>query len=503
MLRKAAKFAAFLMTAILLCSYCFVADSFVFARNTATGHRLSLVEKEPIDVVMTYVDLYDPKLQKTRKSRIKKDEENGEIRYAVRSVLENMPWVRKIFIVTPNDRVRYFKKNGLISDRIVYINDHDVLGFPSHSSITYEFNLWRLKKFGVSENFIYMNDDWFIGRPMKKSDFFYESAGRVVPYVNSMDIGWHQKSHIKSMYRNLVKHKNKVVKDTSDDYWIQTYATYLFLYKMFGDNIPILYHTHNAIAENLTDLKEIYDFVDKNYKYADSCLRAYRREHKSFQHQVLYACYFYNKYHRKLKRIPCRFYDLSSARDGNFYIPTFCVNIGGADKSYSPADYANGKIAMHMRFPKPTVYEKPLLKHSTYVIESALKRGMVLDVAEGAPGDCVNIRLWERNNTNAQKFNIIPQSDGTYVLEPWCSGKRADVYAAGKEPGTNIWQYSKNGTDAQKWYLVPTNTGYFYLVSKCNGLCMDVDNAETYNGTNIKCWYANGHNAQKFKLRKV
>ncbi len=500
-MRKAARIAAFLMTAILLFSSCFFTDTLVFAIGNHTNQS-SLVEKEPIDVVMTYVDLTDPKLQGTKKSRIKKDEENGEIRYAVRSVLENMPWVRKIFIVTPNYKVKYFKDPKLTSDKIVYINDHDVLGFPSHSSITYEFNFWRLKKFGVSENFIYMNDDWFIGKPLKKSDFFYELDGKVVPYVNSVSVERNQKHHIESLYRDRIRHKTKKLKQTGNDYEIQVYGTYLFLYRMLGDNIAILHHTHNAIAENLTDLKEIYDFVDKNYEHADSCLRAYKREYESFQHQVLYACYFYNKHHRKLKRIPYRFYDLSSAPGVKLDVPTFCINTGG-DRKYSLEEYIRGKIAMHRCFPKPTPYEKPLIKHSAYVIESALKKGMVLDVAEGSPGDCVNIRLWERNNTNAQKFNIIPQSDGTYVLEPWCSGKRVDVYAGGKEPGTNIWQYSKNGTDAQKWYLVPSNTGYFYLVSKCNGLCMDVDNAETHNGTNIKCWYANGNSAQKFKLRKV
>ncbi len=501
-MKKIAKFAAFLMTTVLFFSYCFFGDCLVFATMPLGGHS-SLVEKEPIDVVITYVDLTDPKLQRTRNSRIKKDEENGEIRYCVRSILENLPWVRKIFIVTPNDKVKYFRHPKLISDRIVYINDHDVLGFPSHSSITYEFNFWRLREFGVSENFIYMNDDWFIGKPMKKSDFFYESDGRVVPYVNSTEVKKNQKSHIMAQYRKLLKRKNKVVKDTSDDYWIQYYATQLFIYKMFGNNASMLYHTHNAIAENLTDLKELYDFVDKNYEHADACLRAYRREHESFQHQVLYACYFYNKHHRKLKKIPYRFFDLSSVRGGDFYVPTFCINTGGADQHYSCEDYVNGKIAMHMRFPKPTPYEKPLLKNRTYVMESALKRGMVLDVAEGSPGDRVNVRLWERNDTDAQKFNVIPQSDGTYVLEPWCSGKRLDVSEGSKTPGANIWQYEKNGTDAQKWYLVPSNDGYFYLVSKCNGLCMDVDDAGTYNGTNIKCWYANGNSAQKFKLRKV
>ena len=84
----------------------------------------------------------------------------------------------------PNEKVRYFKDPSLISDKISYIKDKDVLGYDSASSVTFEFNFWKLKKFGVSENFIYMNDDCFIGKKMKKSDFFYvDNNKKVVPYV--------------------------------------------------------------------------------------------------------------------------------------------------------------------------------------------------------------------------------------------------------------------------------------------------------------------------------
>ena len=500
-MKKPFRAICFFWAFILIFGYCTFFDSNTFAK-VPSQKQSELVENEPIDVVMTYVDLTDSKLQRSRRSRIEKDEENGEIRYSVRSILQNMPWVRKVFIVTPNDKVKYFKDPEFTSDKIAYINDYDVLGFKSISSITYEFNFWRLKDMGVSENFIYMNDDWFIGKPMKKSDFFYELNGRVVPYVNSGRVEKDQKSNIESVYRERIKHKTKDLKQTGTDYEIQVYATYLFLYKMLGNNISILRHTHNAIAENMSDLKELYDFVDKNYKYADACLRAYKREYESFQHQVLYSCYFYNKHHRKLKKIPYNYFDLYNAASAKLGVPMFCINTSGG-VNYTQGDYVRGKIAMHTCFPKATPYEIPLLRRGAYIIESSLKKGMVVDVAEAAPGDGVNIRLWERNNTDAQKFNVIPQSDGTYVLEPLCSGKRVDVCSGSSEPGTNICQYSKNGTDAQKWYLVPSNTGYFYIVSKCNKMCMDVDEARTSNGTNIKCWYPNGNNAQKFKLIKV
>ena len=72
----------------------------------------------------------------------------------------------------PNKKVKYFKNPEEINEKIKYIEDKELLGFDSTSSIVFEFNLWRLKKFGVNKNFIYLNDDYFIGNPLKKSDFF-------------------------------------------------------------------------------------------------------------------------------------------------------------------------------------------------------------------------------------------------------------------------------------------------------------------------------------------
>ena len=45
----------------------------------------------------------------------------------------------------------------------IYIKDKELIGFDSASSTVFEFNLWRLKNFGVTQNFIYFNDDCFVG----------------------------------------------------------------------------------------------------------------------------------------------------------------------------------------------------------------------------------------------------------------------------------------------------------------------------------------------------
>lgn len=126
---------------------------------------------EPIDVFIIYIDLRDKTLNRTGIKQIYKDEDNEELRYSVRSILKNIPWVRKIFIM-PNKNVRYFKPVEEINDRIEYVNDKDFLGYDSANIFTFSFSLYKMEKFGISKNFIYMEDDYFIGRPLKKSDFF-------------------------------------------------------------------------------------------------------------------------------------------------------------------------------------------------------------------------------------------------------------------------------------------------------------------------------------------
>ena len=146
----------------------------------------SILEKEPIDVVFKYIDLSDPNLIREGIPQIKKDEDNEELRYALCSVLQNLPWVRHIFSIMPNERVRFLKPREEITEKS---NVHQRQRFPRvRQRVFYrffEFNLWRLHKFGVSENFIYMNDDYFIERPLKKSDFFYVEIkkGKIVPYL--------------------------------------------------------------------------------------------------------------------------------------------------------------------------------------------------------------------------------------------------------------------------------------------------------------------------------
>ena len=108
-----------------------------------------------------------------------------ELRYSLRSILEYIPWVRKIFIVMPNEKVKFLKPYDEIKDRIVYVKDKDLLGYDTANIFAFSFNLHKMEKFGISKNFIYMEDDFFFGKPLEKKDFFYydEKESKVFPFV--------------------------------------------------------------------------------------------------------------------------------------------------------------------------------------------------------------------------------------------------------------------------------------------------------------------------------
>jgi len=55
----------------------------------------------------------------------------------------------------PNEKVKYLKEQNEIKDKIIYLKDKDLLGFDAVSSITFEFNFWRLQYFGISNYFLY------------------------------------------------------------------------------------------------------------------------------------------------------------------------------------------------------------------------------------------------------------------------------------------------------------------------------------------------------------
>ena len=135
----------------------------MFEQGEYQKEFLKIINKESIDLVIKYIDLTDKNLNRSNITQIYKDNDNEELRYSIRSILQNIPWIRKIFILMPNDKVRFFKSIDEIKEKIIYVKDKDFLGYDTDkdflgydtaNNAAFTLNLHRMEKFGISNNFI-------------------------------------------------------------------------------------------------------------------------------------------------------------------------------------------------------------------------------------------------------------------------------------------------------------------------------------------------------------
>jgi hypothetical protein len=93
-----------------------------------------------------------------------------ELRYALRSVHKNAPWIRRIFIATDSRVPGWLADDPTVT--IVRAVDHfsDTSGLPVFNSHAVECQLQHIE--GLSEHFLYANDDMFFARPVRPSMFF-------------------------------------------------------------------------------------------------------------------------------------------------------------------------------------------------------------------------------------------------------------------------------------------------------------------------------------------
>jgi hypothetical protein len=322
-----------------------------------TSHQMKMIENEPIDLFMKYIDLTDKNLKREGIKQIYKDYDNEELRYSLRSIDEYLPWIRKIFIVMPNEKVKFLKPYEEIKEKIVYVNDKEFLGYDSANIFAFSFNLYKMEKFGISKNFIYMEDDYFIGKPLKKSDFFYYDykENKIYPYVINTIFTEMNKKEILFNQKKMYK-KRKSIKPHSHIGWnfsiMNTDKYFLERYK-----IPIIKakFTHCAVAENFDDLKEIFNEI-QDYKYINESLFSKTRHVLTLNQPEFVNLYQLNIKHRKVHKINNSYISIERAQLSKLNIELFVLNTGG-DHKPSQKHYINLKKVMKERFPKPTKYE--------------------------------------------------------------------------------------------------------------------------------------------------
>lgn len=139
-----------------------------------------------IDLVYLWVDGSDPKWLAKHNACIGKTEEkstvnckgryadNDELKYSLRSVDMYAPWVRKVFIVTDSQTPVWLDTSN---PKVRVVDHREIMPevcLPCFNATVIEHFLWKIP--GLSEHFLFANDDMLINRPLSPGFFFADDG---------------------------------------------------------------------------------------------------------------------------------------------------------------------------------------------------------------------------------------------------------------------------------------------------------------------------------------
>ena len=132
--------------------------------------------EKPIHIVITYVDGNDPEWQAAHTQYVgesvtaKRFRDWGTLPFLLRAIEQHMPFVSDVWLVVSSDS----QVPAWVDHSQLHIVRHsDIIPaeyLPTFNSATIEMFLYRIP--GLSERFLYFNDDCFPMKPCKETDFF-------------------------------------------------------------------------------------------------------------------------------------------------------------------------------------------------------------------------------------------------------------------------------------------------------------------------------------------
>lgn len=206
-----------------------------------------------VDVVFTWVN--DAEIEWRKKfKKYKKDlnpsyesssderySNSNEIVYSVRSVLKFMPWVNRIYIVTDDqtnldlineDKVRFIFHRSIIPEKYL----------PTFNSHVIEAHLHKID--GLSEDFIYFNDDVFVARYLEKEHFFKKNGLSSVFFSNKKISDLKKITPTSKASLNSKRLIEKSFNCVIDSYFIHTYfplkkSVYEYVWASYSNEIEL------------------------------------------------------------------------------------------------------------------------------------------------------------------------------------------------------------------------------------------------------------------------
>ena len=252
------------------------------------------LENEPIDFVVLWVDGSDPAWRSKKNSYLqhignknvdgseKRYRDFGLLRYWFRAVESFTPWVNNIYLVTDGQLPEWININAARLRLISH--DQFIPGeyLPTFSANPIELNMHRIE--GLSERFVYFNDDMYILKPLDSGHFFRNGMPVMSPKV-SLTVpknGVDQHAH---MLLNNIMHINKDFKARQSilNHFSKWFNPFILGMKVSFENIfPLILNYFPGIALPhlpapflLSTIKTVWEYENEDlYKTTQNRFRS-------------------------------------------------------------------------------------------------------------------------------------------------------------------------------------------------------------------------------------
>ena len=170
------------------------------------------MKQEKIDIVVLWVDGSDPEFIRekqavTGKVAFTNQDIDGDQRYRdygtlhfwFRMIEKHAPWVNNVYLITNGQKPDWL---NLEHPKLKLITHREFMPeayLPSYNSAAIELNLHRIE--GLSEHFIYFNDDMFMIKDTQPSDFYKNGHPKLLAVYDAL-VPW---SPFTNTYHNNVE----------------------------------------------------------------------------------------------------------------------------------------------------------------------------------------------------------------------------------------------------------------------------------------------------------
>lgn len=246
------------------------------------------MENEKIDFIITWVDGNDDNWRKEKnkfEANIKGRVDSRDIRYRdwdnlkywFRGVEKFAPWVNNVYFVTWGHIPKWLNINHP-KLRIVKHSDFIPIEYlPTFNANPIENNMHRIK--GLSNHFVFFNDDMFLIKSVKPSDFFYKGLPRDMavlnPHISRRTVGNHievaNMDVINANFNKSIAIKSNFWKWFNIKYGLDVFRTICL---MPWNSFVGIYNQHLPNAYCKTTFEEVWE---KEYSVLDeTCKHKFR-----------------------------------------------------------------------------------------------------------------------------------------------------------------------------------------------------------------------------------